>query len=115
MTKVSKPSANGATVTKTVDPKATASCGIPAPRPNGRNNRKIKLADNAAELLAQYPLPAQAQAILYVLDQLGGEATVGQVIEALASDESPLVTSQSPARIWTFYQKRLREGHYLQD
>ena len=74
MTKVSKPTANGATVTPTANPASVARCGIPAPSKNGRNNVKLKLADDVVARLAalEKPLPAQAQAILYELDQLGG-------------------------------------------
>ena len=59
--KLSKPSSNGATVTPTADPKSIARCGIPAPSPKGRNNVKLSLAENAGELLAANPMPAQAQ------------------------------------------------------
>lgn len=107
--KISKPTSNGATVTPTVDPKSVARCGIPAPSPKGRNNIKLKLADNAAELLAANPIPAQAQAILFELDKLGGAATQRELIEALASEESTLSTVQTPERILTFYRKKLLE------
>ena len=110
--KISKPTTN-ATVTPTVDPKSVARCGIPAPSPKGRNNIKLKLADNAVELLAANPIPAQAQAILFELDKLGGAATQRELIEALASDESSLSTVQTPERILTFYRKKLLDTGLL--
>ena len=82
--KVSKPSSNGATVTPTVDPKSIARCGIPAPSPKGRNNVTLRLAKNAGELL-----------------------------DAMAADDSSLSTVQSPERILTFYRKRLIEADML--
>lgn len=109
MTKVSKPSANGATVTPTVDPSSVARCGVPAPSPKGRNNVKLKLADDVVARLAALdkPLPAQAQAVLYELDQLGGSATQAELIDRLDSDVSTLATTQGATRILTFYRKRL--------
>ena len=109
MTKVSKPSSNGATVTPTVDPASVARCGVPAPSPKGRNNVKLKLADDVVARLAalEKPLPAQAQAVLYELDQLGGSATQADLIDRLDSDASTLATTQGATRILTFYRKRL--------
>ena len=109
MTKVKKPTANGATVTPTVDPASVARCGVPAPSPKGRNNVKLKLADDVVARLAalEKPLPAQAQAVLYELDQLGGSATQAQLIDRLDSDVSTLSTTQGATRILTFYRKRL--------
>ena len=111
MTKISKPTSNGATVTPTVDPESIAKCGIPAPAAKGRNNVKLKIVDDAVAKLGalEKPLPAQAQAILYTLDQLGGEATVSQLLDALGADDSVLATTQSVQRIYTFYRKRLME------
>ena len=111
--KISSPKSNGATVTPTADPKSIARCGIPAPAPKGRNNIKLILADNAAELLADNPLPAQAQAILFVLDQLGGAAKQADLIEALDAEDSPLATVQGATRIVTFYRKKLLEVGYI--
>ena len=109
MTKVSKPTANGATVTPTANPASVARCGIPAPSKNGRNNVRLKLADDVLERLAALdkPLPAQAQAILYELDQLGGSATQAELIDRLDSPDSTLATTQGATRILTFYRKRL--------
>ena len=109
MTKVSKPTANGATVTPTANPASVARCGIPAPSKNGRNNVKLKLADDVLERLAALdkPLPAQAQAVLYELDQLGGSATQAELIDRLDSPQSTLSTTQGATRILTFYRKRL--------
>ena len=112
MTKVSKPSSNGATVTPTVDPASVARCGVPAPSPKGRNNVKLKLADDVVARLAalEKPLPAQAQAILYELDQLGGSkvgVSQSDLIDRLDSPDSTLSTTQGATRILTFYRKRL--------
>lgn len=109
MTKVSKPSANGATVTPTVNPASVARCGVPAPSKNGRNNVTLKLADDVVARLAALPkpLPAQAQAVLYELDQLGGSATQSALIDRLDSADSTLSTTQGATRILTFYRKRL--------
>ena len=109
MTKVKKPTANGATVTPTANPASVARCGIPAPSKNGRNNVKLKLADDVVARLAALdkPLPAQAQAILYELDQLGASATQAELIDRLDSDASTLATTQGATRILTFYRKRL--------
>jgi len=108
MTKISKPTTN-ATVTPTVDPKSVARCGIPAPSPKGRNGVKLALASDAVEKLAalEKPLPPQAQAILYVLDQLGGSATQAALIEAMDAPDSVLATTQGATRILTFYRKKL--------
>ena len=111
--KLSKPSSNGATVTPTADPKSIARCGIPAPSPKGRNNVKLSLAKNAGELLAANPMPAQAQAILFELQKLGGSATQRELLDAMAADDSSLSTVQSPERILTFYRKRLIEADML--
>tara|TARA_S200002703_G_scaffold86768_1_gene74759 strand:+ start:3276 stop:3680 length:405 start_codon:yes stop_codon:yes gene_type:complete len=113
MTKISKPTSNGATVTPTVDPKSVARCGIPAPSAKGRNNVKLRLAENAAELLASNPMPAQAQAILFELDKLGGAATTRELLDALSSKESSLSTTQTPERILTFYRKKLIDADML--
>ena len=112
MTKVSKPTANGATVTPTVNPASVARCGVPAPSPKGRNNVKLKLADDVVARLAALdkPLPAQAQAVLYELDQLGGSATQAELIDRLDSDASTLATTQGATRILTFYRKRLLDA-----
>ena len=109
MTNISKPTSNGATVTPTVDPKSIAKCGIPAPAPNGSNNVKLKLADDVVSKLGalEKPLPAQAQAILYELDQLGGSATQSDLIDRLDSEASTLSTTQGAKRIVTFYRKGL--------
>ena len=111
--KISTPKSNGATVTPTVDPKSVARCGIPAPSAKGRNNIKLTLAKNAAELLEANPLPAQAQAILFVLDQLGGSAKQSELIEALDADESPLATVQGATRIVTFYRRKLIDDGFI--
>ena len=113
MTKISKPTSNGATVTPTVNPKSVARCGIPAPSAKGRNNVKLRLAENAAELLAANPMPTQAQAILFELDKLGGAATTRELLDALASKESSLSTTQTPERILTFYRKKLIDADML--
>ena len=113
MTKISKSTSNGATVTPTVDPKSVARCGIPAPSAKGRNNVKLRLAENAAELLASNPMPAQAQAILFELDKLGGAATTRELLDALSSKESSLSTTQTPERILTFYRKKLIDADML--
>ena len=115
MTKVSKPSSNGATVTPTVDPASVARCGVPAPSPKGRNNVKLKLADDVVARLAalEKPLPAQAQAILYELDQLGGSATQAELIDRLDSDASTLATTQGATRILTFYRNRLLKAKLI--
>ena len=113
MTKISKPKSNGATVTPTVNPKSVARCGIPAPSAKGRNNVKLRLAENAAELLAANPMPAQAQAILFELDKLGGAATTRELLDALAADDSTLSTTQTPERILTFYRKKLIDADML--
>ena len=115
MTKVSKPSSNGATVTPTVDPASVARCGVPAPSPKGRNNVKLKLADDVVARLAalEKPLPAQAQAILYELDQLGGSATQAELIDRLDSDVSTLATTQGATRILTFYRNRLLKAKLI--
>ena len=112
MTKVSKPPANGGTVTPTANPASVARCGIPAPSKNGRNNVKLKLADDVVARLAalEKPLPAQAQAILYELDQLGGSkvgVSQSDLIDRLDSPDSTLSTTQGATRILTFYRKRL--------
>ena len=111
--KISKPSSNGATVTPTADPKSIARCGIPAPSPNGRNNLTLRVADNAAELMKANPIPAQAQAILYELDKLGGVATTRELLDALAAKDSTLKTVQTPERILTFYRQRLIDADML--
>lgn len=111
--KLSKPSSNGATVTPTADPKSIARCGIPAPSPKGRNNVKLSLAENAGELLAANPMPAQAQSILFELQKLGGSATTRELLDALAAKDSTLKTVQSPERILTFYRQRLIEADML--
>ena len=107
--RIGKPTSNGATVTPTVDAASVARCGIPAPSPKGRNNVKLKLADDVLARLAALdkPLPAQAQAVLYELDQLGGSATQSDLIDRLDSDVSTLSTTQGATRILTFYRKRL--------
>jgi|TARA_R100001460_G_scaffold1452_2_gene5486 hypothetical protein len=108
MTKISKPTTS-ATVTPTVDAASVARCGIPAPTANGRGNIKLSLAGDAAAKMAalEKPLPAQAQAILYQLDQLGGVATQAELIKALDDKDSVLQTVQGATRIVTFYRKRL--------
>ena len=108
MTKISKPTTS-ATVTPTVDKASVARCGIPAPTVNGRGNIKLSLADDAAAKMAalEKPLPPQAQAILYTLDQLGGVATQAELIIALGDKDSVLSTVQTTTRILTFYRKRL--------
>ena len=108
MTKISKPTTS-ATVTPTVDAASVARCGIPAPTANGRGNIKLSLAGDAAAKMAalEKPLPAQAQAILYALDQLGGTATQADLIKALDDKDSVLSTVQGATRIVTFYRKRL--------
>ena len=108
MTKISKPTSS-ATVTPTVDKASVARCGIPAPTANGRGNIKLSLASDAAAKMAalEKPLPAQAQAILYQLDQLGGVATQAELIKALGDKDSVLSTVQGATRIVTFYRKGL--------
>ena len=115
MTKVKKPTANGATVTPTVDPASVARCGIPAPSKNGRSNVTLKLADDVLARLAALdkPLPAQAQSILYELDQLGGSATQAELIDRLDSPASTLSTTQGATRILTFYRKRLLKAKVI--
>ena len=115
MTKVSKPTANGATVTPTVDKASVARCGIPAPSKNGRNNVKLKLADDVLARLEALdkPLPAQAQAVLYELGQLRGSATQAELIDRLDSPESTLSTTQGGTRILTFYRKRLLKAQLI--
>lgn len=110
MTKLNKPTTN-ATVTPTVNKASIAKCGIPAPAPNGRNNLKLALADDAVARLnaLEKPLAPQAQAILYTLDQLGGAATQGALIKAL-DDGDVLATTQGATRIVTFYRKKLIEN-----
>ena len=112
--RIGKPTSNGATVTPTVDAASVARCGIPAPSKNGRNNVKLKLADDVVARLAALdkPLPAQAQAILYELDQLGGSkvgVSQSDLIDRLDSEASTLSTTQGATRILTFYRKRLIE------
>ena len=113
--RVGKPTSNGATVTPTVDAASVARCGIPAPSKNGRNNVRVKLADDVVARLAalEKPLPAQAQAILYELDQLGGSATQSDLIDRLDSDASTLSTTQGATRILTFYRKRLLKAKLI--
>ena len=108
MSKISKPSTS-ATVTPTVDKASVARCGIPAPTANGRGNIKLSLAPDAANKMAalEKPLPPQAQAILYTLDQLGGTASQADLIKALEDSDSVLSTVQTSTRILTFYRKRL--------
>ena len=108
MTKISKPTTS-ATVTPTVDAASVARCGIPAPTANGRGNIKLSLAADAADKMAalEKPLPPQAQAILYTLDQLGGTASQADLIKALDDGDSVLSTVQTSTRILTFYRKRL--------
>ena len=108
MSKISKPSTS-ATVTPTVDKASVARCGIPAPTTNGRGNIKLSLAADAADKMAalEKPLPPQAQAILYTLDQLGGTASQADLIKALDDSDSVLSTVQTSTRILTFYRKRL--------
>ena len=106
--KISKPTTN-ATVTPTVDPKSVARCGIPAPSPKGRNNVQLKLADDVMDKIAnlEKPLAPQAQAILYTLDQLGGQASQGDLLDALEAEDSTLSTTQPVTRILTFYRAKL--------
>jgi uncharacterized membrane protein len=108
MSKISKPSTS-ATVTPTVDATSIARCGIPAPTANGRGNIKLSLAPDAADKMAalEKPLPPQAQAILYTLDQLGGTASQADLIKALDDSDSVLSTVQTSTRILTFYRKGL--------
>lgn len=113
MAKISSPKSNGATVTPTADPKSVARCGIPAPSPKGRNNVKLVLSKDAASLLSANPLPAQAQAILWMLDQNGGAMRQADLIEKLDSDESPLATVQGATRIVTFYRRKLIEAGFI--
>jgi len=111
--KVSKPASTGATVTPTADAKSIARCGIPAPSPRGRNNIKLRLAEDAPAKLAANPMPAQAQAILFELQKLGGVATQRELLDALADKDSSLKTVQTPERILTFYRARLLEAEML--
>mgnify|MGYP003137357584 FL=1 len=108
---ISKPTSNGATETPTANPASIARCGIPAPSANGRGNIKLALVDDVVAKMAalEKPLPAQAQAILYQLDQLGGTATQAELIKALDAKDSVLATTQGATRIVTFYRKRLIE------
>ena len=109
MSKISKPTSNGATETPTANPKSIARCGVPAPSANGRGNIKLALVDDVVGKMAalEKPLPAQAQAILYELDQLGGSATQSDLIDRLDSEASTLSTTQGAKRIVTFYRKGL--------
>ena len=108
MSKISKPT-TFATETPTANPASIARCGIPAPTANGRGNIKLSLASDAADKMAalEKPLPPQAQAILYTLDQLGGTASQADLIKALEDSDSVLSTVQTSTRILTFYRKRL--------
>ena len=56
------------------------------------------------------PLAPQAQAILYTLDQLGGQARQADLIEALDAEDSVLATTQGATRIMTFYRKSLMQA-----
>ena len=115
MTKVSKPTGNGATVTPTVNPASVARCGVPAPSKNGRNKVRLTLADDVVARLEalEKPLPAQAQAVLYELDQIGGSATQAELIDRLDSPASTLATTQGGTRILTFYRKRLLKAKLI--
>tara|TARA_R110001599_G_C12054681_1_gene642551 strand:- start:372 stop:734 length:363 start_codon:yes stop_codon:yes gene_type:complete len=112
---ISKPTSNGATETPTANPASIARCGVPAPSANGRGNIKLALGDDVVGKMAalEKPLPAQAQAILYQLDQLGGMATQAELIKALDAKDSVLATTQGATRIVTFYRKRLLQGGLL--
>ena len=113
MTKISKPTTN-ATVTPTVNKASVARCGIPAPTANGRGNLKVSLTSDVKANLAALdkPLPPQAQAILYVLDQLGGTATQADLIKALDTGDV-LSTVQGATRIVTFYRKTLIKANLI--
>jgi hypothetical protein len=109
--KITKILDNGGVVTKTVDPKSNAACGIPAPSPkSGANKKLILLAD--ADYLESNRVPPQAQAILYSLSKLKGSATQREICDHMESEDGALDTVQSPQRIMTFYRKKLiKSGH----
>ena len=117
------PTNNGATATPTS--KGTKSLigqpGIPRPTKQGANNTTIALTQevlNGASQgvlvqLGKKPLPAQAQAILFELQGLGGKATQLKLLEALDSPTSSLTTTQGSQRILTFYRKGLLLDGYI--
>ena len=117
------PTNNGATETPTS--KGTKSLigqtGIPRPTKQGANNTIIALTqevlDGASKgvlvQLGKKPLPAQAQAILFELQGLGGKATQVKLLEALDHEESSLTTTQGSQRILTFYRKGLLKDGYI--
>ena len=117
------PTNNGATSTPTS--KGTKSLigqpGIPRPTKQGANNTIIALTqevlDGASKgvlvQLGKKPLPAQAQAILFELQGLGGKATQVKVLEALDHEASSLTTTQGSQRILTFYRKCLLKDGYI--
>ena len=117
------PTNNGATETPTS--KGTKSLigqtGIPRPTKQGANNTTIALTqevlDGASKgvlvQLGDKPLPAQAQAILFELQGLGGSTTQVKLLEALDHEDSSLTTTQGGQRILTFYRKALLKDGYI--
>lgn len=94
------------TALKVVDPAGNS--GIPAPAPKGFNGRKVKLLTKTIE---NRKLPKQAGIILDTLEDLGGEATQEQIVDALL--DHGLATVQTPKRIYTFYRKTLMEDGFI--
>jgi len=117
------PTNNGATQTPTS--KGTKSLigqpGIPRPTKQGANNTIISLTPEVLEgaskgvlvQLGNKPLPAQAQAILYELQGLGGRATQLELLKALDAPTSSLTTTQTSQRIITYYRPRLEKEGYI--
>jgi hypothetical protein len=117
------PTNNGATATPTS--KGTKSLigqpGIPRPTKQGANNTTIALSPEVLEgatqgvlvQLGEKPLPAQAQAILFELQGLGGKATQVKLLEALDNPTSSLTTVQGGQRILTCYRPRLLLEGYI--
>ena len=117
------PTNNGATATPTS--KGTKSLigqpGIPRPTKQGANNTTIALSPEVLEgaskgvlvQLGKKPLPAQAQAILFELQGLGGKATQLDLLKALDAPTSSLTTTQGSQRILTFYRKGLLLDGYI--
>jgi hypothetical protein len=118
------PTNNGATETPTS--KGTKSLigqpGIPRPTKQGANNTTISLTqavldgakNNQLVQLGDKPLPAQAQAIIYELFQLGGKAKQGDLLDALDEPTSSLTTTQGSQRILTFYRGTLLKDKYIE-
>ena len=117
------PTNNGATSTPTS--KGTKSLigqpGIPRPTKQGANNTTIALTQEVLEgaskgvlvQLGNKPLPAQAQAILFELQGLGGKSTQLDLLVALDAPKSSLTTTQTSQRIITYYRPRLVKEGYI--